>query len=45
MLRVNVNRVSMRNNNVSRMHARVRGDSKGKVNVLPRTGHEAPEGV
>jgi hypothetical protein len=44
MLRVDVKRVSMRNNNVSMMRARVRGDIKGKVNVHPRRGHEGPEG-
>ena len=39
MLRVEVNTVSMRNNNVSEG----KGRHKGKINVYPRTGHEGPE--
>ena len=43
MLRVDVNRVRMRNYNESKIHARVSEDIKGKLNVHPRTGHEGPE--
>jgi len=43
MLTVDVKRVSVRNNNVSKMHTRVRGDIKVKY-MLPQNRPRRPRG-